>query len=466
MDKRGAIMTPIDGKADSWEITSLFHFIWRLGLVLVTILSASRARAQETPPANVPALLAQLVDTPGHSERQRLAKKLARRKDIDLAAWKSAAERFRPLPTRQARGTLRTTAVDLEFPDGSLHKGDVDIWLPSRYDSAKPHPLILALHGTGGKGQGILGGWRDTAETAGAIVLAPTEPGPNRGFAATEAERQAVLAALRWARRHYNVDEDRILITGFSRGGHLSWDVASRHPDLFAAVVPMVGAPRFDLRRGANNFRYLENLVHTPIRDLQGAMDDPAMIWNLKEAEARMKSWGARDFELLIFPDRGHGVDWNAVDWPAFIDQVHRRPLAPEVIRRFASKGEGRAFWVEGLIPSSKVKVEFRPRVKAEAWNRLDQEGKKRFLIDAALRRTARIAAKRLQDGSFRVETYRVKRLRLLLPAAWIPPKGRVTVIKDGRRKTLTARFSKLVLLSEFAERFDRRFLPVAEVRL
>ncbi len=442
-------------------------FVPRLLLSTVLILSTPGARAQDpTPPPNVSALLAQLVDTPGREARRKLAKKLARRKDVDLDDWLAAASAFRPMKTRHAPGTLREETVPLEWPDGTTRPGEVAVWLPSRYDAAHPLPVILALHGTGGNGRGILGGWREAAEAAGALIVAPTEPGPNQGFAATEAERQGVLAALRWARRHYDVDEDRILITGFSRGGHLAWDVAARNPDLFAAVVPMVGAPRFDLRRGANNFRYLENLVHTPIRDLQGAMDDPAMIWNLKEAATRLKAWGADDFKLLLFPDRAHGVDWQAVDWPAFIAQVRRHPLPPQVIRRFAEKGQGRAFWVEGLIPSSKVKVEFRPRVKAETWDRLDQEGKKRFLIDAALKRTARIAARRRQDGGFELETHRVRRLRLLLPAPWIPEKGRITIVKDGRRKTLTARPSKLIFLTHFAERFDRRFLPIAELRL
>ena len=63
------------------------------------------------------------------------------------------------------------------------------------------------------------------------VVVAPSEAGPNDGYAFSERERLAALAALRWARLELNVDEDRIFATGVSRGGHLSWDLARRSTD-------------------------------------------------------------------------------------------------------------------------------------------------------------------------------------------------------------------------------------------
>ena len=41
---------------------------------------------------------------------------------------------------------------------------------------------------------------------------------------------------------NYAVDRHRILVTGFSLGGRGTWFMASRHPDLFTAAIPMAAA--------------------------------------------------------------------------------------------------------------------------------------------------------------------------------------------------------------------------------
>ncbi len=38
-----------------------------------------------------------------------------------------------------------------------------------------------------------------------------------------------------------NIDEDRVYLTGLSMGGYGSWDTAIRHPNLWAALVPVCG---------------------------------------------------------------------------------------------------------------------------------------------------------------------------------------------------------------------------------
>ena len=68
-----------------------------------------------------------------------------------------------------------------------------------------------------------------------------------------------------------------VFVTGISRGGHLTWDLALRHPDLWAGCIPMIGGPRITMQNGQNNLRYLDNVVHLPIRDLQGSGDHPLL---------------------------------------------------------------------------------------------------------------------------------------------------------------------------------------------
>lgn len=55
----------------------------------------------------------------------------------------------------------------------------------------------------------------------------------------------------------YNIDEDRIYLTGLSRGGHGTWGVASKMPETFAAIAPICGDDR-----GIDDYG---NLAKTPI---------------------------------------------------------------------------------------------------------------------------------------------------------------------------------------------------------
>ena len=48
-----------------------------------------------------------------------------------------------------------------------------------------------------------------------------------------------MIALLDAVMEQYAIDRDRILVTGFSMGGRGTWYMASRHPDLFTAAIPM-----------------------------------------------------------------------------------------------------------------------------------------------------------------------------------------------------------------------------------
>lgn len=168
---------------------------------------------------------------------------------------------------------------------------------------------------------------------------------------------------------------------------------------------------------------------------------------------------------LHEFPDLGHAFDATAVDWPAFF--ANRRPPAPlQVTRAFARAGRGRAFWLEVVAAERDVQEEFTPRIDADEWKRLegDADAQRRFLDEQAARRTATATATRDGGNRFTVRGERVRRGRLLLTADMFDPGTPVEVDFDGRRIRRTLRPSATVLLTEFAERFDRTFLPVAEL--
>lgn len=62
-----------------------------------------------------------------------------------------------------------------------------------------------------------------------------------------ERVEQDVLAMLNTVQQQYRVDGRRLYLSGISYGGFGSWYLASQHPNLFAAVAPVVGWGHPDL---------------------------------------------------------------------------------------------------------------------------------------------------------------------------------------------------------------------------
>jgi len=423
--------------------------------------------------------LADATDYPDAATRKSVASELSKRNDVKLDDWLRAAKLAAMLPPKSAAEAPAPGAEPRTKPspehgthlwpvellvDGKKEKTDITVYVPFNLDASKPAPLLLACHWTSGKGSEIEPMWRATADKLGMIVLAPSEMGKNDGYGWTERERQSTLQALRWARRWYDVDENRICATGVSRGGHLVWDLALRRPDLFAAVAPMIGSPRFQLQAGQNNLRLLDNILGLSIRDLQGAQDDPLMVAILRQVFDQLAKKGATDAKLLEFADKGHDYDFGAVDWVEYFGAARRASDPERVVRAAARVDEARAFWAEITELGKEVAENVTPKVAASVWNGLDEKGKRKLLETEVEKRTARLEVKRTGPGKFAATGLRVTRFRLLLAADQFDPAQPVQVLFNGKLVSKKVVPDAKVLLQDFVERFDRTFLPVAAV--
>jgi predicted peptidase len=118
------------------------------------------------------------------------------------------------------------------------------LFLPEGYSAAgeKKWPLMLFLHGAGERGSDI-----NKVKAHGPpkivekrkdfpfIVISPQCP-------ANSWWRPYELAALLdEIEGKYNVDKDRIYLTGLSMGGYGTWDLVSQYPQRFAAIAPICG---------------------------------------------------------------------------------------------------------------------------------------------------------------------------------------------------------------------------------
>lgn len=438
--------------------------------VFVTMLFlACGTIPQEVPALDVARELRALVQLVDPAARSRRANELARRAEIAVDEWRAAMAAFAAPAEMPADVRVRgTSRIRAPLWNGETLE-DTELWIhvPESYAPGTPAPLLHAAHGTGGSGRGEPEAWRAIAEQCGMLVVAPSEGGANEGYAFSPRERELALSAVRWMRLSFDVDESRVLLTGTSRGGHLTWDLALRFPDRWAAIAPCIGGPRLNPDAGQNNLRFAENVVGLSIRDLQGAQDDPRMLFNLGLLFDDLRRLGARDAELVTFPDRGHDFDPSAVDWVAWFGAVRRAARPAEVVRIAANERETRAWWAEIVaVDPREVQDTVKLRVPASVWERLDDEGQRRLVHSTARERTARLQVRFDGPGRFTATTRHVKAFRLLLEPDMLGDKGVVAVSWNGRLRKKTVAPSRAVLLREFAERFDRTFLPVGECEL
>ena len=222
------------------------------------------------------------------------------------------------MPERASGGFVERS-VDIA---GTAHR--YQVFVPASAAGGRTPPVIVFLHGSGERGDD---GTKQTQVGIGpyirahltdfpAIVVFPqapdeTEWGDNASL---------VFATLDAATREFNGDPDRTYLTGLSMGGYGTWDMAMRAPDRFAALVPVCGGvvhPRrpsmgvSGLDGAADPYATIAaRLKGTPIWQFHGAMDDVVSPDYSRQMDAALKTAGASDARLTIFPDANHN-SWD-----------------------------------------------------------------------------------------------------------------------------------------------------------
>jgi len=150
-------------------------------------------------------------------------------------------------PTAQAEPACGTADAACEVALGGYH-----IALPKSASSG-PIPVVLHFHGAGGTGSGVIrnNGMIKPILERGYAVIAPNGLGREgrRGgfwsFIPGRPIRRDELAfthqVLDDAVERFELDRSRVLLTGFSIGGSLTWYLACQAPNDFAAYAPVAG---------------------------------------------------------------------------------------------------------------------------------------------------------------------------------------------------------------------------------
>jgi predicted peptidase len=206
--------------------------------------------------------------------------------------------------------------------------------LPEGFDASKKYPLVLFLHGAGERGrdneaQLTHGGQlflNDTLRKSfPAIVVFPqcapesywsnvqrtTDSTGKRTFTFQEGgaptRPMAMLEnLLEEVQRQYRIKGDQVYVMGLSMGGMGTFELARRHPDLFAAAVPICGGAHPSTAGALKSARWW--VFH-------GAKDDVVPPQLSEEMVAALKAQGA-SVKFTVYPEAGHNSWDNAFAEP------------------------------------------------------------------------------------------------------------------------------------------------------
>lgn len=187
---------------------------------------------------------------------------------------------------------------------------DYLLFLPQGYKASrsKRWPLILFLHGSGERGTNI---WRAT-------IHGPTkyiEKHPEFPFILVTPQcppgqkwsDDTLLALLDSVIAKYNVDTNRIYLTGLSMGGYGTWSLATTYPERFAAVAPICGGEgNIGVVLSIHENTKADALKTLPIWAFHGGKDNVVSVEESERMVNILKKIGNSDVKLTIYPEAQH----------------------------------------------------------------------------------------------------------------------------------------------------------------
>ncbi len=130
-----------------------------------------------------------------------------------------------------------------EFQDAALAH-EHPAWVPEHASAEALVPLVIAMHGTGGRGDEMLRVWKDACAEVGAAIIAPDGLRPSgNGYAWTYRDESEwmIQDLIDRVAADLPVDTSRVVLTGFSQGANVSMPAGIDHAERFVGVIPICG---------------------------------------------------------------------------------------------------------------------------------------------------------------------------------------------------------------------------------
>jgi hypothetical protein len=285
------------------------------------------------------------------AERRKLAKQFAADAPGDLTTLPALLRRAYPFPEHKSDVHTFETR-----PEGVVPIVRYIVSVPPGYKADSPNgwPLVIGMHGTGGTGPRQLQSLaRWLGKDLGKYIVACPQAPYGGAYVFNEQSVVYPRVVLNDIRRRLNVDSDRVIMAGYSKGGYTTWATSMFSPGEWAAAVPMAAFPLTDA--GRNGFElYLGNVLglnvqyHWGDRDILPGQKEGINTFGAAAAEV-LKKLEAERFEPIEYKGEGHSLRIDLARLRSFMDTARRETFPTEYRHTFHHLWEGRAYHVRAL---------------------------------------------------------------------------------------------------------------------
>jgi hypothetical protein len=251
----------------------------------------------------------------------------------------------RPYSKDVARGVVQRRRV------GVVGELPYTLDVPDSYDPARAYPVRFQLHGGVGREAPAVrtAGIGRLASTGDHIYILPASWIDAPWW--SDLQLQNLRAILDSVKRTYNVDENRVAVSGVSDGGTGAYYVAMRDATPYACFLPLNGylAVLGSESAGVTGDLFPINLVNRPLFVVNGGRDP---LYPTASVEPSLRLLADRGVTIVYRPqpEAGHDTSW----WPAvrpefdaFLEQHRRTPLPDGLTWETSDvKRSGRLNWL------------------------------------------------------------------------------------------------------------------------
>ncbi len=270
------------------------------------------------------------------------------------------------------RGDGAAAPIAAQFFDFLGKYQPYGIYVPTT--AKAPYPLQMVFHGSGQThvdSISLPGFQRTLGEQFGRLLVAPLARGPD-GYGSDISERD-ILDVMADLEKTYPIDSERIIASGYSQGGYITYRMSMLYPQRFAGFVSWVGFNGEDtnglgdgtvvsVTAGAvGNMRdFVGNARHVPGAMVVGGADELVHVVSTRDMQQAFAATDNR-YHWYLHPAAEHAT-FNTLDiWDkeAAYSKDFKRVLNPPRVtfRHDPTLGNAafgirhdRAYWVSGIV--------------------------------------------------------------------------------------------------------------------
>lgn len=210
------------------------------------------------------------------------------------------------------------------------------IRFPKGYVEGERYPVILFIHGAGGRGgtpeqmrQHPQFSITERVEDFPFVLVAPICPGAN----ATWYDYYQLLSAFaRDVAAADYTDPERLYLMGASMGGYTTWELAMSMPELFAAIVPICGG---------GMYWNAGRLVNVPIWAFHGKLDPTVLVGESEKMVNAVNKRGG-NARLTVYPENKHDAWTDTFSNPEVYRWLlcHRNQNAKRLVNEYSGNAK------------------------------------------------------------------------------------------------------------------------------